>query len=217
VIRKVEQLSPRSSSKKHKLRMPGRGGVIPDKDAERIGFPARKWLRDYGEDAFVMLVDDLEWDRREHHQQIFERYRDAFGVLPEREQHRVGVFFLVMMLEAYYFADPVALELALGISPPVYPAGVDPEKRRHPKNELRQLFPGFREIEDGRKIIDALDLTRVLSDPNTCASLRTAFAWCSHALNLEIGEPLQLAAGVRCPVTGGQVDSLVLPGQRESR
>ncbi len=40
------------------------------------------WLRERGEHAFVMLIDDLEWERREHHQAIFERYRNAFGAVP---------------------------------------------------------------------------------------------------------------------------------------
>src|SRR5690554_5944757 len=96
VIRKVEQLGPRTSAKKRTLQMVGRGKAIPNKDAERIGFPARAWLREHGHNAFVMLIDDLEWDRQADHQQIFERYREAFGVLSEADRQRVGVFFLVM-------------------------------------------------------------------------------------------------------------------------
>jgi hypothetical protein len=44
VIRKVEQLSVRTSEKK--LKMVGTGKDIPNKDAERIGFPAREYLKD---------------------------------------------------------------------------------------------------------------------------------------------------------------------------
>jgi hypothetical protein len=211
VIRKLDQLKPRTSTKKHPLRMPGRGGVIPTKDAEKIGFPARSWLREHGEDAFVMLIDDLEWDRRDDHQQIFDRYKAAFGVLPEADRARAGVFFLVMMVEAYYFADPVALEAALGVTPPALEVGEDVEHKRHPKNELKRLHPGFRERADGAKIVAKLDLERVLENPSTCRSLRTLVAWCYQALALECGESFQLAAGVRCPVTGGQVGALA-PG-----
>jgi len=207
VIRRVGQLSPRTSTKKRNLRMPGRGGELIPKDISQIGFPARKWLRDHGEDAFVMLIDDLEWDRRGVREQIFTRYREAFNVLEDAEQQRVGVFFLVMMLEAYYFADPAAIEGVLSVTLRA-PEGDDVEDKRHPKNELRDLYPGFSEIQHGREIVAKLDLERVLSDPKTCAALRTATAWCHRALRLELGEQFNLAEGALCPVTGAQIEAL---------
>lgn len=208
VIRKVEQLTPRTSTKKHVLRMPGRGGTIPTKDAERIGYPARSWLKAQRGRAFIMLVDDLEWDRREQQQQIFDRYREAFTLLSEADRRHVGVFFLVMMLEAYYFADPAAVAAALGVTLPERQPGDDVEQMRHPKNELKKCYDGFRELDHGGQIVPKLDLEKVLGDPQTCASLRAAVAWCHCALGLERSEQFQLVSGRLCPLTGSQVDAL---------
>jgi hypothetical protein len=206
VIRKIDQLSARTSPKKH-LRMPGRGGKLPSKD-EQIGLAARNWLRDRGEHAFVMLVDDLEYDRQTQHQQIFDRYRDALGVMHADARRRVGVFFLVMMLEAYYFADRAAVEAALGLELPELEPGEDVEKIRHPKRDLERRLDGFKALVHGEGIVARLDLATILADPRTCASLRTAIAWCHRALGLECGEQFQLAEGDRCPVTGPQIGAL---------
>ena len=73
VIRKVEQLGVRTSQKKQ-LKMVGTGKDLPNKDAERIGFPARDYLLK-DPCTYVLLLDDLEYDRTHQAQQIFERYR----------------------------------------------------------------------------------------------------------------------------------------------
>jgi hypothetical protein len=43
VVRRISQLSP-IRSKKRRLEMVGTGKSIPDRDAEAIGVPARRWL-----------------------------------------------------------------------------------------------------------------------------------------------------------------------------
>jgi len=58
----------------------------------------------------------------------------------------------------------------------------DVETIRHPKGGLKQIYSEFNEKEQGGLILDRLDVEKVLSNPNTCASLRTLFAWCLKAL-----------------------------------
>ena len=69
VIRRIGQRSA-IISEKRKARMVGTGQTIPDKDAREIGFPARKYLT--AQATFVILVDDLEADRKSHAQDIFQ-------------------------------------------------------------------------------------------------------------------------------------------------
>jgi hypothetical protein len=71
VIRKIEQLGVITSERKT-LKMVGRGQIIPTKDEERIGYPAREYLQNPCN--YVILVDDLEYDRVEYAEQIFARY-----------------------------------------------------------------------------------------------------------------------------------------------
>ncbi len=79
------------------------------------------------------------------------------------------------MLEAYYFADVKAVNAALGLDPPLEDFTGDVETIRHPKNELKRLYPAFDEIDDGGKILDRLDVEYILSRPATCAWLRGCF------------------------------------------
>lgn len=206
VIRRIGQRSQRSE--RSRLVMAGSGKQLPDRDMDEIGLPARFYLRDHGEHAHVLLVDDLEWDRREGHGEHFERYRRAFDhalTTPELRR-RAAVFFLVMMLEAYYFGDPEVLCAELGLAElPAELRGVDVETIRHPKNELKRLRPGFDEIVDGERLIKKLDLGKVLANPEQCAALRTLFAWCARALGLAWGSGSGFLEGALCPVTGSQV------------
>ena len=111
VIRRIGQRSE-ITSKRRKIRMVGTGQLIPDKDASEIGFPARRHLT--AEATFVILVDDLEADRKSHAQAIFQRYRDALNQILGEQRRRASVHFLVNMLEAYYFADANAINAVLG-------------------------------------------------------------------------------------------------------
>lgn len=181
VIRFIGQRRPITSEKKI-LRMVGTGKVIPDRDEHEIGLPARRYLNS-DECRFVMLIDDLEHDRRDQAQQVFERYRLALDTILRMDQkYRVAVHFLVNMLEAYYFADANAVNIALALTPPLEDYPEDVEDIPNPKGELKKLYPGFREVGDGGRILDHLNIEHVLSRPNTCASLRTLFAWCSKVI-----------------------------------
>ena len=205
VIGRIPQRSPITSQKK-KLRMTGSGKVIPDKDTSEIGLPARNYLNQYL-DSFVILVDDLEYDRQEVHQETFDRYRAALdGVLPGNCHQRASVHFLVNMMEAYYFAHADAINAILGTNLPDFDGDV--ETIRHPKAELKKAKPGFDELVDGRKIVAQLDLERVLGNADTCASLRTLFKWCCRATQEGYSDRFQLRLGSCSPVTGQQVDIL---------
>ena len=84
------------------------------------------------------------------------------------------------MLEAYYFADAQAINAVLETSLPDHEGDV--ETIRNPKSDLRAEYQGFREIDDGGRILDQIDIEHVLSRPDTCPSLRTLFAWCVEVL-----------------------------------
>lgn len=201
------QIGQRSeiTSKRRVAQMVGTGQRIPNKDAEEIGFPAREYLKT--EATFVILVDDLEADRKSHAQAIFQRYRDALDtILPESQKPRASVHFLVNMLEAYYFANASAINAVLGTNLEDYEHDV--ETIRHPKNELKKYCASFREIKHGREIVDKLDVEHVLSRPKTCASLRTLFGWCSKAIGQTPTDKFKLIDGLYSEVTNRQFDGL---------
>ncbi len=181
VLKFIGQRSP-ITSKQRILKMVGSNKTIPDKDVVEMGYPAREYLN---KDLcnFVVLIDDLEHDRRQQVQQIFDRYRQAIDkTLRDEQKSRASVHFLVNMSEAYYFADANAVNSALNLSPPLGDYPGDVEDIRHPKNELKALYPGFREVDDGGRILDFIDVEHVLDRPDTCKWLRTLFAWCVDAL-----------------------------------
>jgi Domain of unknown function (DUF4276) len=205
VIRRIGQRDPITSEKKQ-IRMIGSGKLIPDRDETEIGLPVRRYLNEHP-NSFVLLVDDLEHGRREDRQEIFDRYRAALDtMLPEGFRHRASVHFLVNMLEAYYFAHAGAVNAVLGTELQDFDGDV--ETIRHPKGRLKEAKPGFDEIADGRKIVEQLDLVKVLANPGTCASLRTLVKWCSCAKRDNLTERYQLLKGVCSPVTEHQVESL---------
>jgi hypothetical protein len=178
IIHRIGQLNPITSKKKN-LKMVGMGKIIPDKDAERIGFPAREYLSE-NSCRYVLLIDDLENDRVDQAEQIFQRYRNALDTILKNQKHRASFHFLVNMIEAYYFADAEAINTVLETSLENHPEDV--ETIPHPKNQLKALHHGFDEKEDGGKIIKRLRVEHILSRPDTCASLRTLFYWCYQVL-----------------------------------
>ena len=211
VIRFLGQRSPQTSDKKI-LKMVGSGKIIPSRDEEAIGVPARGYLSN-DTCRFVILIDDLEYGRRDQAQQLFDRYRLALNtMLTKEQQHRAAVHFLVNMLEAYYFADAQAVNAVLNLKPPLEDYAEDVETIRHPKNELKKLVSGFKEIEHGGVILDRLDIGHILSLPDHCAALRTLFAWCVGILekypyfdDIALGDKFQLADGVMYPITQRQL------------
>lgn len=214
VIRFIGQRGPITSPKRILL-MVGSGKVIPDKDAGEIGLPARTYLM-ANPCNFVVLVDDLEHDRKNQAQQVFDRYRQALDtVLTADQSFRTSVHFLVNMLEAYYFADAQSVNVVLSLDPPLEDYPEDVEDIPHPKGELKKLYPGFREVEDGGRILDVLDVEHVLSRPDTCASLRTLFAWCSKVIekypnyqSLSLADKYHLQDGKLSEITRPQLDNI---------
>jgi len=156
-------------------------------------------------DSFL-LVDDLEHGRSEIANAVFLRYREALDSVLKDSRWRAGVHFLVNMLEAYYFADPVAVKTALGIE--IDRREEDVESIRHPKRELKVLIPGFDEVKSGNLIARQISLERVLEYPERCASLRSLVAWCTRALGRPVDDRFQLKGGAQFAVTAGQKEQL---------
>ncbi len=211
VIRKIEQRSPRTS-RRRRPPVVGVNQAIETKDELEIGLPALGYVRRSG-CHFVLLIDDLEYGRRSQAQQIFDRYRMALDTVLATLKHRASVHFLVYMLEAYYFANAQATNAALGTSLLDYEGDV--ETIRNPKSDLRQMHPSFREIDDGREILDRIDIEHVLSRPDACASLRTLFAWCVEVLaqhpnfhRTDFEDKFRLHDGKLSEITGTQLDNI---------
>lgn len=182
IITCIGQRSP-ITSQKQILKMVGTNQIITKNDEEDIGGPARRYLWKKP-CSYVLLVDDLEHNRTEQAQQVYDRYRKALDTMLGAEKHRASVHFLVNMLEAYYFAHAEAINTVLGTSFTNYQGDV--ETIRNPKGDLKEELKkqsrNFNEIQDGGQILDLLEIEYVLSQPDTCASLRTLFAWCLKVL-----------------------------------
>ncbi len=179
VVCRVGQRSP-ITSKKRKLEMVGSGKTIPDRDAEQIGLPARRFMMSGGD--CVILVDDLEFDRLPQVEAVFARYRRALDTMLRADMvGKAAVHFFVNMLEAYYFADADAVNKVLGTDLRDYDGDV--ENIRHPKNELKALHVAFDEKEHGPLIVRKLNVLHILSRPDACAALRTMFSWTAEATN----------------------------------
>lgn len=209
VIARVKQLSNRQSTKKHK---PLKAGLATLE--EEIGLHARSYLDAHRQvEAFVLLIDDLEYDRISTAHEILTRYQQCFTLIPAADRWRTAVFFLVMMLEAYFMADHQATNEALKITLDQFEGDV--ETIRHPKNELSEVLRQvhgiqrkYREIDDGRLIVQQFDLQRVLNDPETCTALRSLVAWCWHAARRPLSTKFQLLDGKRDARTESQVELL---------
>ena len=216
VKERIPQLSP-ITSKKRLGKIVGSNNKITTKEEDKIVFPARKYLSE-NQCSYLLLIDDLENDRASQSQQVFERYRNALDTCLNQEQRkRASVHFLVNMIEAYYFADSHAINIALGLVTPLQDYPEDVEKIPHPKNEFKKLYPGFDEKEDGGKILKLLRVEHILSRPDTCAYLRTLFYWCYKVLQkypypeiLELfqAEQYHFHDGILSEVTQQQLDNM---------
>lgn len=123
VIRKIDQCSPKTSRRRRR-EIVGTDQLIERKDELEIGLPARGYVNRSG-CHFVLLIDDLEYDRRDEAQQVFDRYRLALDTVLDTLKHRASVHFLVNMLEAYYFADTQAINTVLDTSLSDYEGDVE--------------------------------------------------------------------------------------------
>ena len=204
VGRRIPQLRP-ITSERRKQKIVGRGKSIPRLDQD-IGISARRYLIEGFH--YVIVVDDLERDSRDQAEAVFQRYRTALDTIlgPAGLSPRASIHLLVNMLEAYYFAHAAAVNAVLGTELADFEGDV--ETIGHPKNDLKQIHPGFDEIKDGRAILEQLDVPRVLSNPETCQWLRTLFGWCSRAIGREFSDVYQLASGRYSEVTRSQIDAL---------
>ncbi len=205
VIRRIPQLSPITSPRRiHNLVKTNKS--VKDSNALTIGALAKTFLKKGGS-RFVILVDDLEYRRRDIHNGVLDRYRKALDTMlvPMGGDFsaRAAVHFLINMVEAYYFADPQAVNEVMGGELADHTGDV--EDIRHPKNELKNQFPGFDEVVHGEKIAKRLNLDLVLSNTQTCASLRTLIKWCVMSMRQPLTERFQLLHGVTHPVTNGQL------------
>lgn len=200
VICRIGQRSP-ITSERRQLRMVGTGKTIPDSDASEIGLPARRFMESGGD--CVMLVDDLEFGRSAVAAEVFDRYRRALDTMLVADRaHKAAVHFLVNMLEAYYFADTEAVNRVLGTN--LEDFNGDVETIRNPKNELKTAYAAFDEREHGPMIVRNLNVLHVLSRADSCASLRTMFAWAVEATR----STLELPRGPWFPVTEPQIHAL---------
>ncbi len=214
VIRRIGQRRPIIAPGRI-LRMTGRGQVIPTKDEEEIGLPARRFIQQ-NSCGCVIVVDDLEYEWRNRAQEFFNRYRLALDTIirSAEDRRKVSVHLLVMMLEAYFFADATAINHTLGLQPSLQDYPGDVETIPHPKNKIKHLYPGYDEIKDGQRIIAQLNLEHVLAKPNTCAALRTLFAWCVEAIleycpGFQGQTPdYQIENGIQYPITNPQLTIL---------
>ncbi|MCI0459812.1 MAG: DUF4276 family protein [Gemmataceae bacterium] len=132
---------------------------------------------------------------------MFNRYRLALNQMlgPYGLTHRASIHFLVNMLEAYYFAHCDAVNVAAGAEILAQDHPDDVESIGHPKNQLKQLWNGFDEVEHGSAILGQLDLDRVLQHNERCCWLRTLFHWCISRIPLASVWDTQLLQQFRLP------------------
>lgn len=215
VVRRMPQLSPRTSAKPKRVTMAGTKKGVFGRDAE-YGLEARKWMIAQHDDVprFVVVLDDLEHDTvaKGMAREKYARYRAALDTILGADADRAAVHFFHYMVEAYYFGDLATVSAVVG--QPVNASGLarddawhtddDVESIRHPKNELKKQAKGFDEVIHGRKIASKIDLDVVLSDSRTCASLRALVAWCTDATG---GDHTRFALdiGAQSVLTGSQI------------
>ncbi len=111
--------------------------------------------------------------------------------------------FLVNMLEAYYLADSRAVNSVLDTELEDYEGDV--ETVLNPKSRMKNLYPGFDEVNDGCRIIGSLSVSHVLSRQDACSCLRTMFAWIYKAIGQPECELRDLVVGRYDDVTKGQI------------
>ena len=154
--------------------------------------------------SFVILIDDLEAGRSTSVKKIFDRYRLALDtILKPSQSRRASVHFLVNMLEAYYLADSRAVNSVLDTELEDYEGDV--ETVLNPKSRMKNLYPGFDEVNDGCRIIGSLSVSHVLSRQDACSCLRTMFAWIYKAIGQPECELHDLVVGRYDDVTKGQI------------
>lgn len=174
VGRRIEQLRPRSQTRA--ARVVGSGRRIPNRDFERIGAPARRYIEEDRCNRLI-VIDDYENISEAEARQTFDRYRAALDIGLGEKRERSSVHFLVNMLEAYFFAHSDAANVGLDLATPIGGYDGDVETIRNPKSRLREVVSGYNEIDSAGLILEQLDLEFVLANPAYCSSLRTCVKW----------------------------------------
>ncbi len=207
VIAKIEQLSPRDSEKDViPLKIVGTQKKLPTRDQD-IALRVRSALQEQVQVDFIILVDDLEKDRREQVDAVVDRYSTAGKLLLGEERYRFSVHLLVNMMEAYFFADTDAIKEVLGCD--VVSPERDVEDIGHPKSVLKNFSNGiYDEREHAPKLLGRLDLEKVLEDSQTCRSLRTLVSWCVRAKRQRPSERFHVSDGDLYPPTMKQIEEL---------
>lgn len=214
VIRKIGQLRPKTALKVVTT-TPKKGNNLPTKTEETIAQEVSDFLRGSKQENYVhhvVLIDDLEAHDKDLNQKytpedIHRRYYAAMRLnLKHSEYCLISMHFLKSMLEAYYFADTRAVNDALGTN--LTDATGDAEEIKHPKGDLEETLRKsrivYKEVEHGKEIIPNLDVPKILSNPETCASLRSLFHWCWRSIGEPEEERFCLENGVRYEVTKDQ-------------
>lgn len=159
VIRRIGQRNPITSPDRT-LEMVGCGKKITDRDEEQIGVPARQFIRQ-NPDSFVIVLDDLEYDRADQHEAVFKRYKAALNNLLGEQSGRASVHFLVMMLEAYFWAHADAMNAVFDAHLEDHEGDV--EEIRNPKSKIKLgPCPNYDEVEHSGAILAQLDVEHVL-------------------------------------------------------
>jgi hypothetical protein len=212
IIGRVPQLPPATASKAQ-IKITGTSRQAESWD-ERIGLWALGFLRQYP-GSLVVVLDDIEHDRRPVIDRVFGRYRDALDSVLAKPglSGRTSVHFLANMKEAYYFAHSSAVNGVAGAAVLAADHPTDVEQIRDPKNSLAAVWPGkFRERRDGNEIIRALDLAHILARPQECCWLRAMVAWCLDRFNQQDivypglpPDPYCVVTGQKAPLTYPQM------------
>lgn len=210
VAARVDQLGAIKSSKRlRRETVVGTNKSIPDRLFNKVVAPIRRYVT---EDPcnFVILMDDLEYERIKDGEKIFERYRELLDKGLGSETSRGSVHFLANMVEAYFFADFQATNTALALASPLSEHVGDVERIRNPKHEIRKRLPTYNEIEDAGKVLNRIDLRRVLAEKDSCAWLRSCVKWTVEVLEQYTHSGVIDSTGIRltCHLDDGKVSGL---------
>ncbi|MFM8007533.1 MAG: hypothetical protein ACKO86_21915, partial [Dolichospermum sp.] len=93
IIRRIGQLSPRTSVKKHTLSVIGTNKKDLNQNQQIIGRTARDYLLK-NPCRYLLLVDDLEKDRVNKAPQVFRVYKEALDGILLAQKNRASVHFL---------------------------------------------------------------------------------------------------------------------------
>lgn len=176
-----KQIAPKSNQSKRldraKPTITGTTKPAPDKRIEHFGLPTRSFLSADKANR-VLLIDDLEDHDPKDKLLLLRSYFDP--VLDDFQKKRVGIFFLVPMVEAYFLADFQAINKICGTNFKQFQG--DPELVGK-KGNIKSEFLEYNEVAHAPEIMKQICLKTVLSNPSTCCWLRSLVDWCLEQMN----------------------------------